>query len=206
MSNYNVPTNATGHDEEEYDEDGNLRAACIALVLILIMLTCIISAAGILGRARLHQTLELSAPAAERQKEKDEKREQRKKWISEKLIVREWSLDEATAETKTSGKKLTTADEHVMPESAPQTRDRISCELGTDDYESFLEEASGCAICLSHFKSHQLVCESNNLSCGHVFHQDCMMDWLMKHRMCPLCREVYLLKTVSREDRTIIEI
>jgi hypothetical protein len=194
MSNYNVPTNTTGHYEEEYDEDGNLRAACIALVLILIMLACIISAAGILGRARLAN--ELSAPAAERQKEKDEKREQRKKWISEKLIVREWSPDDATAETKTSaGEKLTT-DEHLMPESVPKTSDRISCELGTDDYESFLEEAAGCAICLSHFKPHQLVCESNNLSCGHVFHQDCMMGWLMKHRICPLCREVYLLKTV----------
>jgi hypothetical protein len=195
MSNYNVPTNTTGRDEEEYDQDGNLRAACIALVLILIMLACIITAAGILGRSR--RTHERSAPAAERQKEKEVKREQRKKWISEKLIVREWSPDDATAETKTSGEKLTTesTDEHLMPESAPQTSDRISCELGTDDYESFLEEASGCAICLSHFKPHQLVCESNNLACQHVFHQDCMMGWLIKHRMCPLCREVYLLKT-----------
>jgi hypothetical protein len=194
MSNYNVPTNTSGRDEEEYGEEDNLRAACIALVLILIMLACIVCAAYIVGR-RDRLTQELSAPAAERQKEKDEKRKQRKEWISKNLIVKEWSPDDATVETKTSGENLTT-DKQLVLGSVPQTSDRVSCELGTDDYESFLEEAAGCAICLSHFKPHQLVCESNNLSCGHVFHQDCMMGWLMKHRMCPLCREVYLLKTV----------
>jgi hypothetical protein len=195
--NFNVTTNTAGRNEEEYNDEGNLRAACIALVLILIMLACIISAAGFMGRVR--HTREISpSPAAERhKKEKDEKREQRKKWISEKLIVREWSPDDATVETKTSaGVNLTTTDEQVVLESVPQIRDRISCELGTDDYDSFLDDAPGCAICLSHFDPHQLVCESNNLSCGHVFHQDCMMGWLMKHRMCPLCREVYLLETV----------
>jgi hypothetical protein len=194
MSNHNVPTNTTGLDEEENDEEGNLRAACIALVLILIMLTCIISAAAIMGKSS--SRLPSASVVVEQQKEKDEKREQRKEWISNNLIVKEWSSDDATVETKTMGENLTADDEQLMLESLPQTSDRVSCELGTDDYESFLEEASGCAICLSHFKPHQLVCESNNLSCGHVFHQDCMMGWLVKHRMCPLCREVYLLKTV----------
>jgi hypothetical protein len=196
MSNYNVPTNfnTTGCDEEECTSPpGDWRAACIALFLIVLMLACVVGAAAILGRARHNH--ELSAPAAERQEEKEEKRKHRKEWISKQLLVREWSPDDVTVETKTSEENLTT-DEQLVLESAPQTRDRISCELGSDDYESFLEEAAGCAICLSHFKPHQLVCESNNLSCGHIFHQDCMMGWLMKHRMCPLCREVYLLKTV----------
>jgi hypothetical protein len=193
MSNYNVPTNTTACDEEECPSSGSLRTAFIASALILVMLVCIAGATCILGRA--HSNHELSAPEAVQQELKDEKKRQRKEWVSKQLAVREWSSDDETVETKTSEKNSTT-DEQLVLESVPQTSDCISCKLGTDDYESFLEEAPGCAICLSHFKPHQLVCESNNLSCDHIFHQDCMVGWLMKDKVCPLCREVYLPKTV----------
>jgi hypothetical protein len=75
----------------------------------------------------------------------------------------------------------------------------VSCAMGSDDCKSSAGEGeiADCAICLSHFKPQQLVCESNNSSCQHVFHKDCMVDWLMKkHNDCPLCREVYLIKAV----------
>jgi hypothetical protein len=170
-----------------------MRTAFIAFALILVMLVCIAGAAGIFGRAR--RTHELSAPEAVQQELKEEKIKERKEWVAKQLMVREWSPDDATVETKTSEKSSTTDKQSVL-ESVPQTSDRISCKLGTDNYESFLEEAPECAICLSHFKPHQLVCESNNVSCDHIFHQDCMMGWLMKHKVCPLCREVYLLETV----------
>jgi hypothetical protein len=198
MSNYNtrIPTNTTGwHDEEEYPS--NFRAALIALAIILTMLVCICAAAGVLAWEQGRPIHAPSAPAAVQQEQKDENKEQRKERISKQLLVREWAPDNATVDTKTSEENSnSTTDEHLVLESAPQTRDCISCELGTDDYESFLEDAPGCAICLSHFEPHQLVCESNNISCDHIFHQDCMMGWLMKHKMCPLCREMYLLETV----------
>jgi hypothetical protein len=72
-----------------------------------------------------------------------------------------------------------------------------ACSMGSDDCESLAgEEMAGCAICLNHFKTQQLVCESDNPLCRHIFHKDCMVDWLMKlHDDCPMCREVYLLQT-----------
>jgi hypothetical protein len=54
-----------------------------------------------------------------------------------------------------------------------------------------------CAICLNGFQEGQLVCESKNGTCQHVFHKDCMIGWLTTkaHDECPICRAKYLVET-----------
>jgi hypothetical protein len=113
------------------------------------------------------------------------------------LNVKEWMPDGTPVES-TEGDQDTppSGDAVEAPQSIKSSL--ASCAMGSDDCESLAgKEMAGCAICLSHFKPQQLVCESNNSSCQHVFHKDCMVDWLMKHHdTCPMCREVYILKTV----------
>ena len=36
-----------------------------------------------------------------------------------------------------------------------------------------------CSICLSEFNLHQQICWSSNSACTHVFHSDCMIQWLV---------------------------
>ena len=36
-----------------------------------------------------------------------------------------------------------------------------------------------CSICLSEFNLHQQICWSSNPECTHVFHSDCMIQWLV---------------------------
>ena len=58
-----------------------------------------------------------------------------------------------------------------------------------DDMNEFINV---CPICLGEFEAGQEICSSKNLDCHHSFHLDCMLEWLMKHDECPLCRQDYL--------------
>jgi len=55
------------------------------------------------------------------------------------------------------------------------------------------EVTNGCAICLSNFHGGDSVCKSNNPGCSHVFHRDCLYDWLLQHHACPMCRNDFIL-------------
>ena len=136
-------------------------------------------------------------------KSKQERREEKKECISNGLIVREWVPEaDLPVEPMKVDQDTQIPDDAVtvpQPPALQISSSPASCAMRSDDCKSLAgeEEMAGCAICLSHFESQQLVCESNNSSCQHVFHKDCMVDWLMKyHDDCPMCREVYLLKTV----------
>jgi hypothetical protein len=48
-----------------------------------------------------------------------------------------------------------------------------------------------CCICLEEFRVGERICQS--YACSHVFHFDgCMLEWLMRHDECPICRRDYL--------------
>jgi hypothetical protein len=121
----------------------------------------------------------------------------RKESLSNRLIVKEWPV-ESNAGYQDIPTPSGEANEAQPPQSPRINSSSASCAMGSEDCDSLTgeEEIAGCAICLSSFKPQQLVCESNNTSCRHVFHKDCMVDWLIKyHDSCPMCREIYLLKT-----------
>ena len=43
-----------------------------------------------------------------------------------------------------------------------------------------------CAICLEEFKRNDIIKEFYN--CKHIFHKDCLKDWLKRSNTCPLCK------------------
>lgn len=47
------------------------------------------------------------------------------------------------------------------------------------------EKYTDCAICLSEYETKD---EVVSLPCGHAFHKDCGMHWLVEHNVCPTCR------------------
>lgn len=53
-----------------------------------------------------------------------------------------------------------------------------------------------CPICLENYKEGETVIVSSNISCTHGFHQECILDYLVRHERgsypCPCCRQVFL--------------
>lgn len=57
-----------------------------------------------------------------------------------------------------------------------------------------------CSICLEPYKENEEICWSKNENCTHAFHLDCMVNWLMDHDECPICRSAYLHEHVKGDD------
>lgn len=45
-------------------------------------------------------------------------------------------------------------------------------------------EKKSCAICLTDLESERVL----KLPCEHVFHKECLVGWLKRSTVCPLCR------------------
>ena len=47
------------------------------------------------------------------------------------------------------------------------------------------KENNGCVICLDNFKIDEKIIK---LPCNHIYHPECIQDWLKDNITCPLCR------------------
>lgn len=54
--------------------------------------------------------------------------------------------------------------------------------------KNFVGAKPECSICLDYYKAKETVCWAKNDDCDHIFHQDCIVQWLVDHDDCPLCR------------------
>ena len=54
----------------------------------------------------------------------------------------------------------------------------------------FTNNETSCSICLSEFNDDLEHSENHavSLTCGHVYHESCIVPWLQKVFVCPLCR------------------
>jgi hypothetical protein len=54
-----------------------------------------------------------------------------------------------------------------------------------DEMDGELQQGVRCAICLDRLEQGDVV---GDIPCKHVFHKDCLKDWLRKKNRCPLCQ------------------
>ena len=50
-----------------------------------------------------------------------------------------------------------------------------------------------CNICLEEYQVGEKIGWSRNNQCHHAFHKKCIVEWLMSHDDCPICRNTYIV-------------
>lgn len=55
----------------------------------------------------------------------------------------------------------------------------------------FGKDENKCVVCQYEFKNGE---EVTKLSCGHLFHSDCVDTWLSKNKVCPMCHKEIIVK------------
>eukprot|EP00826_Nyctotherus_ovalis_P049780 TRINITY_DN6038_c0_g4_i1.p1 TRINITY_DN6038_c0_g4~~TRINITY_DN6038_c0_g4_i1.p1 ORF type:complete len:284 (+),score=58.06 TRINITY_DN6038_c0_g4_i1:109-960(+) len=54
-------------------------------------------------------------------------------------------------------------------------------------YNSSMRQTKSCTICLGDYKDKDLVCIATCYA-THIFHERCIVEWVVKHPLCPICR------------------
>lgn len=60
-----------------------------------------------------------------------------------------------------------------------------------NDDESTSQSELVCSICLEEYNVGDKIAWSKNDECHHAFHKDCIIEWLVNHQNCPICRKRY---------------
>lgn len=79
--------------------------------------------------------------------------------------------------------------------------DDASCDVnsdGGDPTDAPQDQSSGdhvmmCAICLLELEGNERVAD---LSCNHLYHAECLGEWVLKKNSCPLCQDPGVAKEV----------
>ncbi|XP_022738064.1 RING-H2 finger protein ATL54-like [Durio zibethinus] len=82
-------------------------------------------------------------------------------------------------------------EEDMDGETLMEAGDQIGFVPASKSSIEALQKVSGlgnnseCMICLGKIKGEE---SANRMPCGHVYHGDCIVEWLEKSHLCPLCR------------------
>ena len=89
------------------------------------------------------------------------------------------------SEAPESGNKMSqTLELRNMPGAGPQ-HEKIKQKQSFDSKQA-------CAICLEPYQDGEIVGASRNPNCEHIFHLNCIVNWLIQRDECALCRAPFV--------------
>lgn len=62
--------------------------------------------------------------------------------------------------------------------------------IGKEALKSLKMETEPCSICLDNLSGSKPAGVPTRMTCSHVFHDRCLLEWLKRKNTCPLCRTV----------------
>lgn len=134
-----------------------------------------------MSQRRLGQPSQVQ-PSAPTQEEVDEARQEREKRVQECLFSRKLVEGDNVA----SMKNIIAAAQDRYEEN----KDGSSFARSWRSIASSTRTLSkpDCSICLDSYKTGETICWAKTDECDHIFHQECIVEWMKAHDDCPLCR------------------
>jgi len=117
----------------------------------------------------------------ERQKEKDKLEEQMAIAAVEEQIIKELCPNNSN---QAAMDKI--FNDNNSKENNYKIKDKIN-KMPQIYYEKNKFDNSECFICIDEFKENELL---KQLNCGHVFHKECLSQWLINMNNCPICNKI----------------
>ncbi len=102
----------------------------------------------------------------------------------------------STNHVETSGEVITvTSPITVSVNTNTNTNVNVNTdeELGEPFDEKYIPSTRTCPICVEHYRAGDDIAWSYNEECSHTFHRECIVQWLIHHDECPMCRSPYLV-------------
>ncbi|KAL9816506.1 putative transcription factor C2H2 family [Arabidopsis thaliana] len=80
----------------------------------------------------------------------------------------------------------------VMSNDEKSLRMVLLGRMKAEEFKSLKMETEPCSICLESLVSGPKPRDVTRMTCSHVFHNGCLLEWLKRKNTCPLCRtEIY---------------
>jgi len=94
-------------------------------------------------------------------------------------------------------------EEEGIKERKKFVKEKLLIEKWSEELEIKYEDNS-CSICMEKYKlgdkvSSSLQAENNRRPCQHIFHTECIGEWLWSNSECPICRNIFLGSQESEE-------
>ncbi|XP_021299775.1 probable E3 ubiquitin-protein ligase HIP1 [Herrania umbratica] len=105
----------------------------------------------------------------------------------EEEVLIERALEESASEFESSSYNMVPAKESSVKKMLKRVRvEAAECDQkGEEKIKKRRLEAENCVICLEELK---VGSDASRMPCSHIFHGDCIEEWLKQSHYCPLCR------------------
>jgi len=109
--------------------------------------------------------------------------------LPDKSNVNPESLENEKEEETTN----TDDDDSIIQSNEPEGSKRYVSFLSSVRISGFIGRGAvsnqECSVCLHGYEPGQTICMTKHSKhCKHIFHKDCLEEWLKEHDNCPLCR------------------
>eukprot|EP00978_Attheya_sp_CCMP212_P044783 scaffold322746_cov59-Attheya_sp.AAC.1 len=94
------------------------------------------------------------------------------------------SVDNQDSETINEDKDIKTA---ILPANKTTAEATEEDHLTEKEPKDDAQHKITCAICIADYEEGEMV--ATGTTCSHLFHTECLLDWLDKHDACPYCRK-----------------